>query len=350
MTAIAEANGQKIADGADLAANQPDVMAGTPKEQAPPTKTPPPSAERAQMEKMAMPVKPSEQGPHPVNDTNQGKETRTRIDNLNAFRNAKDELWNKRLTAIAAAHGQNLDGSAVAVPDGPETAARNEMAPQANAMPAAMKSGAEGEAMPRVPQPAVPVQRSVLTAKLNTYTPAERADIRQALVKGLNSTQIAPADNAGGQKTMETGALNEPQRQALTAFVTVADGISRALAADDLKAFNLQAAQLATVLPSLQQELVAPNPFAVLVKRLAAAVPEQPAPDLRAARSRFLAFSTTAVEIVKALRKADPKFFGLKIYHCPMAPEPGLWMQAHSPLANPFYGRDMLTCGEEVTE
>jgi hypothetical protein len=31
-----------------------------------------------------------------------------------------------------------------------------------------------------------------------------------------------------------------------------------------------------------------------------------------------------------------------------MAPQPGLWMQEKGPLANPFYGSQMLTCGEEV--
>ena len=38
----------------------------------------------------------------------------------------------------------------------------------------------------------------------------------------------------------------------------------------------------------------------------------------------------------------------MKIYHCPMAPKPGLWMQVNGPLANPFYGKKMLKCGEEV--
>jgi len=270
------------------------------------------------------------------------------MENRNAFRNAKDELWNMRLTAIAAAHGQSLDGSALAVPDGPGTAvttARNEMAPQANTMPTAMKPGAVGDTMTPVP-----LGRSAQTARLNTYTPAERADIRQALIEGLAPTRTAPAASTGGPPTMEAGTLTEPQRQALTVFVTVADGISQALAADDLKAFNQQSAQLSVLLPTLQKELPAPNPFAVLVEHLAAAVQEKPAPDLRAARSGFLNVGAAAVEIVRVLRKSDPRFSGLKIYHCPMAPKPGLWMQAHGPLANPFYGSEMLTCGDEVNE
>jgi Cu(I)/Ag(I) efflux system membrane fusion protein len=76
----------------------------------------------------------------------------------------------------------------------------------------------------------------------------------------------------------------------------------------------------------------------------------QAARDLAEARRQFLPFSTAAAEFASQLRNADPAFAGLKTYHCPMAPEPGLWMQARGPLRNPFFGQAMLTCGEEVNQ
>jgi Cu(I)/Ag(I) efflux system membrane fusion protein len=166
----------------------------------------------------------------------------------------------------------------------------------------------------------------------------------------MDPSQSGSAATANGQKTTAAGGLTEPQRQALTAFLAVADSISRALAADDLKAFNHQTARLASVLPPLQKELATPHPWGGLIEHLAASSEKEPAKDLKAARGRFLAFSTAAVELAKTLRKTDPAFAGLKIYHCPMAPEPGLWIQANSPLANPFFGEKMLTCGDEVLE
>ena len=184
----------------------------------------------------------------------------------------------------------------------------------------------------------------------STYTPTDRANIRTALMDGMDTTRTASATNADGPKTTGSDGLSATQRQALSAFVKVADGISRSLAADDLKAFNQQAVQLASVLPALKKELTTPHPLGALIDRLTAATDGNPAPNLGEARTRFLTFSTATAELAKVLRKTDPKFSGLKIYHCPMAPKPGLWMQANSPLANPFYGAKMLTCGDEVIE
>ena len=53
------------------------------------------------------------------------------------------------------------------------------------------------------------------------------------------------------------------------------------------------------------------------------------------------------VALAAELKKQEPAFAGLKLYHCPMAPKPGLWMQLEAPLRNPFFGARMLTCGEE---
>ena len=83
--------------------------------------------------------------------------------------------------------------------------------------------------------------------------------------------------------------------------------------------------------------------------RKLAAAKLQTAKDLADARKQFLPFSTAVVDLTKQLRKQDKGFAELKVYHCPMAPEPGLWIQAKAPLANPYYGSKMLRCGEEVT-
>jgi hypothetical protein len=52
--------------------------------------------------------------------------------------------------------------------------------------------------------------------------------------------------------------------------------------------------------------------------------------------------------LVKQVRKEDPSFASPKVYHCPMAPKPGLWIQTKGPLRNPFFGSEMLECGKEV--
>ena len=85
-----------------------------------------------------------------------------------------------------------------------------------------------------------------------------------------------------------------------------------------------------------------------LVKRLSVISEGEPAKDLTEARARFLPFSTVIVELAQQLKKTDLAFSALKVYYCPMAPKPGLWIQSKGPLANPFFGAAMLKCGKEV--
>ena len=154
---------------------------------------------------------------------------------------------------------------------------------------------------------------------------------------------------AGDNKPEATGAaaLVGNQRELLQAFLTEANGVSQALAADNLKTFNTQIAKLPALLQPLTNALPATSPLGPPLRNLAA-LKWHPAQDLADARKQFLPFSTTVAELAKQLRKQDLNFASLKIYHCPMAPEPGLWMQARGPLRNPFFGAKMLKCGEEV--
>ena len=139
----------------------------------------------------------------------------------------------------------------------------------------------------------------------------------------------------------------EARRQALATFFAAANTLSQALAADSLEQFQAGLAGLTNAVPPLQKALGTGNPWAGAAQKIAA-VAWAPAPDLAGARRQFLPFSTATVELVKQVRKQEPQFAGLKVFHCPMAPKPGLWMQSQGPLRNPFYGAEMLECGRDV--
>jgi len=181
---------------------------------------------------------------------------------------------------------------------------------------------------------------------VQSYRNADKA--RMAISSEMRTIRNAAVAGTHGKQTTNLSPLTTSQRQALQAMLTEADGIGRALAADDIGQFNEHFARLSTVLPPLQKELAAPHRWEGLIQRLTAASQRQPAKDLTEARKQFLPFSATVVELVGQLRKEDPSFAELKIYHCPMAPKPGLWFQEKGELRNPFYGKEMLTCGEEV--
>jgi len=144
--------------------------------------------------------------------------------------------------------------------------------------------------------------------------------------------------------------LTTRQRQALVALIETGDGFSQALAADDLVKYNSVLKAEPNALLALPNEFGSDHQWSKLIERLATAGKAQKAKDLAEARKQFLPFSTAMVELIRQLPKDDPDFAKLKIYHCPMAPKPGLWMQAKGPLRNPFYGAEMLTCGEEVVK
>jgi hypothetical protein len=199
--------------------------------------------------------------------------------------------------------------------------------------------------------PARPVPREAVRDH-NNRNPEAMDRMTQVMAARLADRQRAEATQTGLGDTnaLRSGPLTVSQHAAVEAFMKVAADVSQALAADDLTQFNQQAARLTTTLPPLQKALAAPHPWEGLVRRLAGVSQAEPAKDLNEARKRFLPFSTTTVELARQLRKQDAAFASLKIYHCPMAPKPGLWIQAKGPLANPFYGAKMLTCGEEVRE
>ncbi len=148
--------------------------------------------------------------------------------------------------------------------------------------------------------------------------------------------------------TNAPAGLSEAQCQSLRAFLTAASGIAQALAADDLAQFNRQAATLPNLTAGLEKQFVRRDRWRGHVLHFDGAAHWAPAKDLAEARAQFLPFAVNVVALATDLKKQEPAFAELKLYHCPMAPKPGLWVQLKGPLHNPFFGAKMLGCGEEV--
>ena len=73
------------------------------------------------------------------------------------------------------------------------------------------------------------------------------------------------------------------------------------------------------------------------------------AADLKGARAAFHDLSKAAIPFAEARAKAaDAKMPALILFECPMAPPFGKWLQASDPLANPYWGAEMLRCGAKV--
>jgi hypothetical protein len=107
----------------------------------------------------------------------------------------------------------------------------------------------------------------------------------------------------------------------VTAFLASYEKVRAALADD-----NLDAAQVAA-------KALEGDAAATLVK----------AESIGEARKAFQQLSGKAV----AFAKGQPGFF---LAHCPMYPGGGDWVQISAGIANPYFGKSMLRCGEIVEQ
>jgi Cu(I)/Ag(I) efflux system membrane fusion protein len=144
--------------------------------------------------------------------------------------------------------------------------------------------------------------------------------------------------------------LTEAQVKNAKAFVTAAAAVSESLAADKLADFNRNAPQVAPASEALLRSLPAGHPWRPLLERISGSGKLVSAGDLTEARKEFLPFSTAVSEFVRTARHQADALKALKLYRCPMAPQPGFWLQLKGPLRNPYFGSEMLTCGSELNE
>ena len=146
--------------------------------------------------------------------------------------------------------------------------------------------------------------------------------------------------------------LNAGQKQSVAGFLKVADATAAALAADDLAKFNTASEPAMDVTGTMITQL---RPAVEKLDDLDKARHFHGFDDIKKARAAFHKFSVAAVAALEPLRKAGqtPEF---EIYECGMVDEaiPGVpkkarWIQTGKrPLANPFFGAEMLECGSDI--
>jgi membrane fusion protein, copper/silver efflux system len=150
-------------------------------------------------------------------------------------------------------------------------------------------------------------------------------------------------------------ALTAPQQRAIQNFITVADAMAAALAADDLTTFTKASEPAMTTTASLTESLADIPSTKGNLAALDSARHFHGSADLQSARAVFHKFIQAATAVLEPLRRAKG-FPEVQIWECPMvdqaipgAPKKARWIQTNSrPGANPFFGADMLECGKEI--
>ena len=108
--------------------------------------------------------------------------------------------------------------------------------------------------------------------------------------------------------------------------------IQEALADDSMEGVKQHAGEIATAATALG---------APAMKIDTAAVQLASATELNDARVKFGTLSEAIDTYMTGLHLTAPE--GVKVAFCPMVMKP--WLQESATISNPYYGKDMLTCG-----
>ncbi len=149
--------------------------------------------------------------------------------------------------------------------------------------------------------------------------------------------------------------LTDSQQTAIRDFLKVADAMSAALALDDLVGFTAASAPAMDATSALTAALKDRPGLAPALEKLEEARHFHGFSDLKEARKAFYAFTTAATSVFEPLRTTDgiPAF---QVWQCAMVDEAvegafkeGRWLQTEGrPGHNPFFGKAMLKCAEEI--
>jgi Cu(I)/Ag(I) efflux system membrane fusion protein len=148
--------------------------------------------------------------------------------------------------------------------------------------------------------------------------------------------------------------LNSEQSRALQELAALAVKLSQALSADDLAAFNRDAALSHSVIPSVGKTFASNSEWQELLRPVDTSGHLREAASLPEARRAFQKFNAAVVPLIQAAHKAGSTL-DVRVFQCPMtkaaydgAPERAEWVQTGASAHNPYFGAAMLDCGAEV--
>ena len=148
--------------------------------------------------------------------------------------------------------------------------------------------------------------------------------------------------------------FTEHQQKAVSDVVAVASNLAAALASDNADRFNELTASTAPVATHLAAAFADSADWKDRLAKISAAAKLQPVKDLKDARRAFQPFADAVAQLARSVR-GQAGFANIKVFRCPMtdqafpgAPKSSMWVQTNAPLRNPFFGSEMIDCGNEV--
>ncbi|MDP1581593.1 MAG: efflux RND transporter periplasmic adaptor subunit [Candidatus Didemnitutus sp.] len=172
------------------------------------------------------------------------------------------------------------------------------------------------------------------------------SQLREAIQKMLKTAAATSAPSAAASSVGGTVASTElsPAAALIKPLALAAADVAAALAADDFDTYRTRMPALRAALDAFFKgdEHAAHGPLAAFKDGLPVAA------ELASARKTFEPFSTAVADLAAVQHLTHTE--GLRVYECTMAPETGKarWLQRDAGTKNPFYGSEMLTCGDLI--
>jgi Cu(I)/Ag(I) efflux system membrane fusion protein len=162
--------------------------------------------------------------------------------------------------------------------------------------------------------------------------------------------QLDHGDAAPAALAPAIAPLSEQQKEGAKQFIDAVAEASAALSSDNLAQYNEHAPRVTGAVANLANTMGKEGDRLIKLAHLGEAK------DLAAARTQFYPLSMASAEYAALWRDQSNDFADLKIYECPMAKSAvpsaetntGRWLQLKGPIRNPFFGAEMLECGQEV--
>jgi Cu(I)/Ag(I) efflux system membrane fusion protein len=164
----------------------------------------------------------------------------------------------------------------------------------------------------------------------------------------------AQLNQAGAGAPAGGPEFTDHQRNAVNELVAVAHNLATALASDSVERFNELTASAAPAGAHFSEAFADSADWKDRVAKISATAKLQPAKDLKEARRGFQPFADAVAQLARSVR-GQAAFASIKVFRCPMtdqafpgAPKSSMWVQTNAPLRNPFFGSEMIDCGNEV--
>lgn len=189
-------------------------------------------------------------------------------------------------------------------------------------------------------------ERVVTSGQFMLDSESQLREAIQKMVKTSGDAPVAaPAPPPEMQKSEIPGARTPAADPALlTPLALALSDAAERLAADDLAGYRQKVPEVRAALDAFLEKdpTAAESPLA----KFKEALPDRT--EIKAAREDFAKLSTAVTDLARANNLQQTA--KLHLFECPMAPAvgKGRWMQRTAELKNPFFGKAMLTCGQEL--